>query len=957
VPPPRSAGAHFRDSGPDGYGSSVLRAGIASKAAACLALLLAAPVARASIEARATPAAPPTPTTAFSSNRVIIEWAPESSRSDRMDARSDAEVEFKSDLGNRSFQLVQVRPGQATNDAVRELEADPAVEVAERDGYSAPNALPNDPLFGELWGLQNTGLGIDGFPSAVAGDDIDAPGAWERTVGTPSTVIADIDTGYRFEHPDLANVAWTNPGEAGGVDGVDDDGNGIIDDLHGADFVGANGEAPTMDGNPTDEDLLSGGHGVHTAGTMGAEGNNSTGITGVAQNVRIMALRVCSRFPSLGESRCPISSQIAAINYAREKGARVANMSLGGTSSSQAAVNAIAAAKETLFVISAGNDNQDNDSVHHYPCDYTPQTQASPPVPGAIDNIVCVAATDQADGRASFSDWGATSVDLGAPGTETLSTYPVRRFVDETFESDDFTTNWTATGADGGFSRANESPLASFGMTDSPGGPPAAGSTRESTSAAVAVPAGFSHCTLFQTRTVSPGGGTYNYEVLLDGSFVDGSSPNSSGRFFLPLNNALEGGGSLTLRFRYTAGESPTESNGVWLDDIELQCAEPVGQASGYAYLQGTSMAAPHVTGAAGLLFSFEPSATVTDVREALLSSVDAVPSLAGKTVSGGRLDVSKAIDVLAGEPPDEEAPAAPALTSTAPVSPANENHPKIIGTAEAGSAVRIYEGITCNGGSVATGTAAELSSPGIAVSVPDNFSTQFSATATDAALNTSPCSAPIEYTESTPEPADEEPPGAPLLTTTVPASPSSSNSPRIVGSAEADSAVRIYGNAACTGIVAAVGSAEELSSPGISVSVGNGSTAQFSATATDAALNASPCSAPISYTNSNPEETVVIVTPPSAIPPATLLSPPTLPLPLPCTVPKLAGKTLGQAKAALTAAGCTLGAASKPKAKRGQKAARVVVKSSSPSAGAKPTDGKVNLRLGPKPRLKKHHR
>lgn len=811
----------------------------------------AIPAALAAQEEPAAPSAPPTPPTVYSSDRVIVEWAAGADHGDRVEARNDAEVDFKSNLGNRSFQLVEVEPGQTARDAVRELKTDPAVAVAERDGYSAPNAIPNDPLFGELWGLQNQGSGIDGFAGAISGDDIDALGAWTRTVGSPTTVIADIDTGYRIEHPDLENVAWTNAAETS--NGLDDDGNGIVDDIHGADFVGANGESPTIDGNPTDDDLLSGGHGVHTAGTMGAQGNNGIGIAGVAQDVRIMPLRACSRFPSLEGSRCPFSSQIAAINYAKEKGARVANMSLGGTSSSQAEINAIAAAKETLFVISAGNDSQDNDSVHHYPCDYTPQTQASPPVPGAIDNIVCVAATDQADALASFSDWGATSVDLGAPGTETLSTFPRRLLVDETFEANDFGSKWTATGVDGGFARTNEAPLTSFGMSDSPEATPVAGSTHESTSAAVAVPPGFGPCTLYQTRTISLGGGTYSYEVLLDGSFVDGSSPSSSGRFFLSLGNALQGGGNLELRFRYTAGGSPTSDDGVWLDDIELQCTEPVGQASGYAFLQGTSMAAPHVTGAAALLFSAEPTATVAEVKSALLSGVDPVTSLAGKTTSGGRLNVSKALDTLEGEPPDEVAPAAPLLTSTVPVSPAKDNHPRIVGAAEAGSTVSVYLSTACAGSVEATGTAAELSSPGIAISVP------------------------------------------------------------------------------------------------------RGSTSHFSATATDAASNTSVCSTPITYTESTPFETFISELPP----PEKILSPPPPPPPPGpvCTVPQLAGKTLGQARAALTAAGCTLGAVSKPKAKKGHRLPPLVVKTSTPGTGSQPAGGSVNLTLGPRPKPKRHRR
>jgi len=732
-----------------------------------VAISLAALPAKAAVDHEALPAVPLTQPTTFSHDDVIVQWMPGVARPEKADVRADAGVSIEHGLGDRRFQLVSVADGRSIMEAIGALEADPAVALAERDSYSTPNAVPNDPLFDQLWGLRNLGSGIDGFNGAIAGDDINALGAWTRTIGTTSTVIADLDTGYRFEHPDLESVAWTNPGEIP-ANSTDDDADGIVDDVHGADFVGPDSDVtPVVDGNPTDDDLLSGGHGVHTAGTMGAAGNNGVGITGVAQNVRIMPLRVCSRSPSNQESRCPVSSQIAAINYAGAHGARVANMSLGGTNSSQAEVNAFAANPQTLFVISAGNDGEDNDSIHHYPCDYTPQTQASPANPSAIDNIVCVAATDQADGLAGFSDWGATSVDLGAPGTEILSTYPYVTPLEDTFEIDNFSSKWPATGADGGFERTSESPLTSFGMTDRIGAP-SANQVRETTSAPIAVPPN-GGCKLNQTRRVVLGsGGHYRYSVLLNGTEQAGaiSEPPSTSepgldRRFLELPAAFKAGGEVQVRFRFTTGLSPAADDGVWLDNVSIVCAQEVGQASGYEFLQGTSMAAPHVTGAAALLFSLEPAATVTQVREALLTGVDPDASLSGKTVSGGRLNVSNAMNIIEGkEPPtDDEAPAAPQLTSTDPASPANENHPKIVGMAEADSAISLYEGSACSGEPAATGTAAELESPGIVVSVADNSISHFSATATDTALNESPCSAPIDYTEFTPI-FEELPPG-----------------------------------------------------------------------------------------------------------------------------------------------------------------------------------------------------
>ncbi len=176
----------------------------------------------------------------------------------------------------------------------------------------------------------------------------------------------------------------------------------------------------------------------------------------------------------------------------------------------------------------------------------------------------------------------------------------------------------------------------------------------------------------------------------------------------------------------------------------------------------------------------------------------------------------------------------------------------------------------------------------------------------------------------------DLVPPSAPQLTSTDPASPGSGGTPRILGAAEAGSTVRVYAGPNCAGAPVVTGSAAKLGSPGLSVAVAEGATAAFSATATDAAGNTSACSAPISYTR--------------------------LQVPPPCIVPKLAGKTLARAKAALTAANCKLGTVRKPKnGPKGKKRRVLVVKSSNPAAGARPASGKVNLTLGPKPRKARH--
>jgi Subtilase family len=605
-----------------------------------------------------------------SPGRVIVEYQPGASSGQRTAARDDADTTLVHTLGATRFQLVRAQPGQSVSDALATLRSDPSVKLAVPDGYSTLDAVPNDPLFGQLWGLQNLGAGIAGFPGAIAGDDVDATAAWDRTVGTPSTVIADIDSGYRFSDPDLGPVAWTNPGEIAG-NGIDDDHDGIVDDVHGADFVGASADSPATDGDPTDDNIVSGGHGLHTAGTMGAAGNNGVGITGVAQNVRIMPLRVCANSTASSppnQALCPFSSEVAAINYAGAHGARVANMSLGSTNPAPMVDDAMAANPQTLFVISAGNDAESNDpgATAHYPCVYDP---ADTHIAGAIDNVICVAATDQADRLASFSDWGASTVDLGAPGTETLSTFPAmdQRFHDEFENAGTFTTNWAATGADGGFARTSSgpdgAPLGSAGMGVTTGASPVANRVFESTSANISVPAAEGSCTLTQTRRLATDANdTYQYAILQGASTLFSSAPSASGTFASPPIDGLAGSTNVKLRFRFSTGASPAASKGATLDDIDFTCYKPLATSLTYAFLQGTSMAAPQVTGAAGLLFSLKRSATVTEVKNALLTSVTPDPALAGKTTSGGRLNVAHAMGVLV--PPDTAIDAAPAAST-----------------------------------------------------------------------------------------------------------------------------------------------------------------------------------------------------------------------------------------------------------------------------------------------------
>ncbi len=288
----------------------------------------------------------------------------------------------------------------ATEDALAILRALPMVEFAEPDWIVRPLVTPNDTYYSLQYGLHNTGQsirGINGIPDA----DIDAPAAWDTLTGDASFVIAVIDSGVQWSHPDLNDNIWSNPGEVAG-NGVDDDGNGYVDDVHGWDFDGG-------DNNPDDGD----GHGTHVAGTIAAEGNNGQGVTGVLWDAQIMPLRFIGPF---GGST---SDAILAIEYAVDNGATISNNSWGGGGFSTALRNAIqsAASADHLFVAAAGNSGQNADSSPMYPAAYD------------VDNIVSVAALDNRDGLASFSNYGPVTVDLGAPGVDIASTYSGNGYV------------------------------------------------------------------------------------------------------------------------------------------------------------------------------------------------------------------------------------------------------------------------------------------------------------------------------------------------------------------------------------------------------------------------------------------------------------------------------------------------------------------------------------------------
>lgn len=288
---------------------------------------------------------------------------------------------------------VDATDAQALDVIMNALGQDDRVEFFEADQRLGFSAVPDDDLFSRQWGLHNTGQS-GGLKDA----DIDAPAAWKFSVGTGRTVVAVIDTGVDWKHPDLKSRIWQNDLEAAGRPGFDDDGNGYIDDVRGWDFA-------DWDNNPMDLN----GHGTHVAGIIGAKGDNDRGIAGVNWKAQIMPLRF------LDENGYGYTSDaISAIEYAVANGATISNNSWGGAGYSFALYSAInyARVNDHIFVVAAGNSGARLDQNPEYPASYGQW----------LDNVVVVGATNRYDELAAFSNYGQ-GVDIAAPGSSIISTY------------------------------------------------------------------------------------------------------------------------------------------------------------------------------------------------------------------------------------------------------------------------------------------------------------------------------------------------------------------------------------------------------------------------------------------------------------------------------------------------------------------------------------------------------
>jgi subtilisin family serine protease len=473
---------------------------------------------------------------------------------------------------------------------IADLKNDPDVEMVEPNYLRHVSATPNDTRFAEMWSLQNTGQSVNGTTGTAGADVKFLPArAMARTINPAQVVVAVVDTGVDYVHPDLAANMWVNSGEIAG-NGIDDDGNGFIDDVNGYDFVGSTGA-------PAD----SGYHGTHVSGTIAAVGNNALGTIGVNERAQIMACKVSS-----DGSTISTSAEIEALQYIAQMKSRgvnivAVNASYGGGSSSSSESAAIQALSDAgiLFCAAAGNATSNNDTTADYPGNYR------------LANMIVVAATDQNDALASYSNYGATTVDIAAPGSNILSLEPS-----------------TVTFQAGGTTYAS-APLQYTGLTS--------GMSGSLVDCGIGNPADFPPAVRGNIALIARG--TLNFSVKA-------ANAQAAGATAVIIYNNTTG----TLNF--TLG-----SAGAWLpvyaisqtDGLALKAALPqtgtLSITGNYQFLNGTSMATPHVTGAAALAGTNNPEETMAQRRQRILAAVDVKAGLSGKVATGGRLNLLRVVD------------------------------------------------------------------------------------------------------------------------------------------------------------------------------------------------------------------------------------------------------------------------------------------------------------------------
>ena len=511
-----------------------------------------------------------------------------------------------SSLKGQDYLLLKINEqGENTESAAAELLSNvPGIEAVSLNYRRKLCRVPNDPLFDRQWGLYNTGQ-IALINRGTAGADINAPSAWDINTGSPDVVIAVIDTGVDYLHEDLKNNIWQNPGEIPG-NGFDDDGNYFVDDVYGYDFAG------DLAGNNDPDPMGFDSHGTNIAGIIAAKGNNGIGVTGVCWDAKIMIAKAFR--PTVPDPYIYSSDEIEAFEYIvmmktqYDVNVVAINCSYGGTGFSQVEKDAVEEAGSAGIIVCAAAGNGGDDEIGD-DNDETPMYPASYDVP----NIISVAASDGNDELADFSNYGAQSVDIAAPGVEIKSTALTGQGEGSAYVEANGTVFHAIDMEYSGYTNGITRPAYYCGQGLSAGDFPTAVN---------------GNIALIERGTI-----TFAQKV---------TNAQDAGALAAIIYNNVDGDflGTLGENRDWIPTLSMSNENGLLLRNMTNPVITLENKPSNYAFGYGTSTSTPFASGAVGILASRFPQENLNMRIIRLLLASEPLPSLQNRIRSGGRLNI-----------------------------------------------------------------------------------------------------------------------------------------------------------------------------------------------------------------------------------------------------------------------------------------------------------------------------
>jgi subtilisin family serine protease len=561
-------------------------------------------------------------------DEVLVKFKPRATAQIRMAAVASQGHSVLANLNQPGWMHLKLGAGHSVKEALAAYQNDTSVEYVQPNYIYHIAAVPNDTQYGKLWAFKNIGQTISNSITqpplspvysmnnpGTPGDDINIEKAWDHITDCSNVVVAVVDSGVNYNQEDLVGNMWNG---------------GSAYPNHGYNYVNNNNDPMDLHG-----------HGTHVAGIIGAAGNNAKGTTGVCWKANIMAVRAADSTGQLTTANI-----IQGVNFSVANGAKVINMSIGGGGAfDQAFSDAITNAQtnDVVVVVAAGNETSNNDSgtTPVYPCNF--------PQP----NLVCVAALDQNYQLANFSNYGSMSVDVGAPGTNILSTYAGTKAV----ITDSLTAGWvgsSTTGTTGGgwfFGDLLVGGISTRFLVD-PGNYPG-GNYKNSTDdrawkafnlagvnvALLEASYGINVISgdYFRVGCSSTGGDPFAGGII-DGIMGVATYPN-----IIPVTGDISGciSANCSIGFQLQSDASLTDL-GVAITGFSIETLTL--NATSYNTINGTSMASPEVAGLATMLRAHNPQYTYADVVNSIKQGGRAVAALAGKTTTGKSIDVMSSL-------------------------------------------------------------------------------------------------------------------------------------------------------------------------------------------------------------------------------------------------------------------------------------------------------------------------